>query len=80
MVGQGLFRAAAHLLTSDLAQGFGVDLGDTLTVNVLGRNLTATIASIREVNWRTLAMQFAIIFSPAFSTMPRRPGLGPLTG
>lgn len=51
-------------LTSDLAQGFGVDLGDTLTVNVLGRNLTGTIASIREVNWQTLAMQFAIIFSP----------------
>ncbi|MBE1425761.1 putative ABC transport system permease protein [Desulfomicrobium macestii] len=51
-------------LTSDLAKGFGVDLGDTLTVNVLGRNLTGTIASIREVNWQTLAMQFAIIFSP----------------
>ncbi|SFJ57210.1 putative ABC transport system permease protein [Desulfomicrobium apsheronum] len=51
-------------LTSDLAQGFGVDLGDTLTVNVLGRNLTGTITSIREVDWRTLAMQFAIIFSP----------------
>jgi len=51
-------------LTSDLAKGFGVDLGDTLTVNVLGRNLTGTIASIREVDWRTLAMQFAIIFSP----------------
>lgn len=51
-------------LTSDLARGFGVDLGDTLTVNVLGRNLTGTIASIREVNWQTLAMQFAIIFSP----------------
>jgi putative ABC transport system permease protein len=51
-------------LTSDLASGFGVDLGDTLTVNVLGRNLTGTISSIREVNWQTLAMQFAIIFSP----------------
>lgn len=51
-------------MTADLALGFGVDVGDTLTVNVLGRNITGTIASIREVNWRTLAMQFAIIFSP----------------
>lgn len=51
-------------LTSDLARGFGVDIGDTLTVNVLGRPLTATVASIRDVNWRTLAMQFAVIFSP----------------
>jgi putative ABC transport system permease protein len=58
-------------LTSDLAEGFGVDLGDTLTVNVLGRNITGTIASIREVDWRTLAMQFAIIFSPG--TLDRAP-------
>jgi putative ABC transport system permease protein len=58
-------------LTSDLAEGFGVDLGDTLTVNVLGRNITGTISSIREVNWRTLAMQFAVIFSPG--TLDRAP-------
>jgi putative ABC transport system permease protein len=51
-------------LTADLAKGFGVDLGDTLSVNILGRTLTGTIANIREVNWSTLAMQFAIIFSP----------------
>ena len=51
-------------LTSDLARGFGVDLGDTLTLNVLGRTLTGTIASIRDVTWTTLAMQFAILFSP----------------
>ncbi len=58
-------------LTSDLAEGFGVDLGDTLTVNVLGRNITGTISSIREVDWRTLAMQFAVIFSPG--TLDRAP-------
>ncbi|NCD26284.1 MAG: FtsX-like permease family protein [Deltaproteobacteria bacterium] len=51
-------------LTSDLARGFGVDVGDTLSVNVLGRTLTGTIASIRDVTWTTLAMQFAILFSP----------------
>ena len=51
-------------LTSDLARGFGVDLGDTLTINVLGRDITATIANIRDVDWRTLSMQFAIIFAP----------------
>lgn len=51
-------------LTADLARGFGVDVGDTLTVNVLGRNITGTITSLREVNWSSLAMQFAIVFSP----------------
>ncbi|WP_462324303.1 ABC transporter permease [Desulfoplanes sp.] len=59
-------------LTSDLARGFGVGLGDTLTVNVLGRNITATIANIRDVDWTTLAMQFAIIFAPG--TLDRAPG------
>jgi len=58
-------------LTADLADGFGVDVGDTLTLNILGRNITGTIGSIREVNWRTLAMQFAIIFSPG--TLDRAP-------
>ena len=48
-----------------------VHLGDTLTVNVLGRNITGTISSIREVDWRTLAMQFAVIFSPG--TLDRAP-------
>lgn len=51
-------------LTADLAKGFGVDIGDTLSLNVLGRTLTGTVASIRDVNWQSLAMQFAIIFSP----------------
>lgn len=58
-------------LTADLARGFGVDVGDSLTVNVLGRNITGTIASLREVNWQSLAMQFAIIFSPG--TLDRAP-------
>jgi putative ABC transport system permease protein len=51
-------------LTKDLAEGFRVGVGDTLTLNILGREVTATIASLREVEWSTLALQFAVIFSP----------------
>lgn len=51
-------------ITADLAKGFGVDVGDTLSVNVLGREVTATIASLREVDWRTLDLNFALLFSP----------------
>ncbi len=51
-------------LTADLAKGFGVKVGDTLTVNVLGRNITATIASLRNVDWSTLQLNFALLFSP----------------
>ncbi len=58
--------AGAPLISLDagLARGFGVGIGDTLTVNVLGRDLTARIASLREIDWRSMRFNFAIIFSP----------------
>ncbi|HER26066.1 MAG TPA: FtsX-like permease family protein [Rhodospirillales bacterium] len=51
-------------LDRNLANGFGIGLGDTLTVNVLGRQITGTIASLRDINWRSLRFDFAIIFAP----------------
>lgn len=50
--------------TKGLADGFGIGVGDTLTINILGRNVTATIASLREVEWTTLALNHAVMFSP----------------
>ncbi|MBT3238749.1 MAG: ABC transporter permease [Rhodospirillaceae bacterium] len=47
-----------------VAKGFGVGVGDTLTLNVLGREITATIMSLREIDWRSLRFDFAIIFAP----------------
>jgi putative ABC transport system permease protein len=52
-------------ITADIAEGFGVNVGDTLTVNVLGREVTAKIGSLRKVDWSTLDLDFAIIFSPS---------------
>jgi len=51
-------------LDAGLARGFGVALGDTLTLNILGREVTAKIASLREIDWRSLRFDFAIIFAP----------------
>jgi len=42
----------------------GLKLGDTVTVNVLGRNITARIANFREVQWESLAINFVMVFSP----------------
>lgn len=47
-----------------IAAGLGVKLGDEITVNVLGRNITATIASLRQVEWRSLGINFVMVFSP----------------
>jgi putative ABC transport system permease protein len=51
-------------LDAGLAKGFGVGVGDTLTLNILGRKVTARIGSLREINWRSLRFDFAIIFAP----------------
>lgn len=49
---------------SDLAKKLGLSTGDKVTVNVLGRNIEATIANLREVKWENLAINFVLVFSP----------------
>jgi hypothetical protein len=48
-----------------IAEGLGLKLGDPVTVNVLGRNLTARIANLRTVDWQSLGINFVMVFSPA---------------
>ncbi|MEZ5670419.1 MAG: FtsX-like permease family protein [Alphaproteobacteria bacterium] len=50
--------------SADLANGFGIGVGDSLTYNVLGREMTATVANLREIEWGTLQLNFTTIFSP----------------
>lgn len=42
----------------------GLEIGDTVTVNVLGRNITAKIASLRNVQWESMSINFVMVFSP----------------
>ncbi|MBL0933125.1 MAG: ABC transporter permease [Rhizobiaceae bacterium] len=42
----------------------GLKLGDTITVNVLGRNVTARIANFRQVEWESMGINFVMVFSP----------------
>ncbi len=43
----------------------GLKLGDEMTVNVLGRDLTATIANFREVEFENMGINFLIVVDPA---------------
>jgi len=52
-------------LEKRIADGLGLTLGDQVTVNVLGRNLTATVANLRTVDWQSLGINFVMVFSPA---------------
>ncbi len=47
-----------------IADGLGLKLGDPIIVNVLGRNITATIANLRTVDWESLGINFVMVFSP----------------
>jgi len=47
-----------------IADGLGLKLGDSVTVNVLGRDVTARIASLRRVDWQSLSINFVMVFSP----------------
>ena len=49
---------------AELAQNMGLKVGDTLSVNVLGREVTATIANLRQIDWGRLGVNFAIVFAP----------------
>ncbi len=51
-------------LEHGLAEGFGLSVGDTMTFNVLGQSITAEISNLRRVDWTTLELNQAVIFSP----------------
>lgn len=46
------------------AAGIGLKVGDILTVNVLGRNISARVANLRTVEWRSMGINFVMLFSP----------------
>jgi len=48
----------------DLARGMGLKVGDTLTVNLLGHEITATIANLRSIDWERLGINFTLVFAP----------------
>ena len=51
-------------VSAEEAGELGLVVGDKLVINVLGRNIKAEIASLREVQWETLGINFVFVFSP----------------
>lgn len=51
-------------LDAETARGLGLKIGDHLTVNILGRELTGRIANLREIDWARLDINFVMVFSP----------------
>ena len=51
-------------ISQDAFVDFGLSLGDTVSINVLGRNITAEIAHVREIEWESFSINFVFILSP----------------
>ena len=51
--------------------GSKLKIGDEIVVNVLGRDIPATIGNLRTVDWQSLGINFVLVFSPnAFKGAP----------
>jgi len=51
-------------MDAGIARGLGLKLGDNLTVDVLGHDMTARLTSLRVIDWASLGINFVMIFSP----------------
>lgn len=51
--------------SAEEAGELGLDVGDKIIVNVLGRPLEAEIANLRFVDWASGGMNFIMVFSPS---------------
>jgi len=51
-------------LDAEVADAFGLKIGDDITVNILGREVTGRIANLRRFDWATLTINFIMVFSP----------------
>ena len=50
--------------TAEEAAEVGVDVGDVIVINVLGRELSARVVNLRNVEWQSMSMNFVMVFSP----------------
>jgi putative ABC transport system permease protein len=51
-------------MSFEAANDFGLTIGDTVTINVLGREITATIVNLRAVDWESFSINFVFVLNP----------------
>ena len=55
-------------LDSKVAENLKLKIGDTITFNIYGSLITGIITNFRNVNYRDLNINFAILFNPNFAS------------
>jgi len=51
-------------LYKDIAEAFGIGPGDRMAINILGRDIEAEVAVVRDLDFSSLGINFTIVFSP----------------
>ncbi|MFL2845127.1 MAG: ABC transporter permease [Candidatus Puniceispirillaceae bacterium] len=51
-------------MSKDAADDFGLTIGDTISINVLGREVTARIYNLRDVDWQSFQINFVFVLNP----------------
>jgi len=51
-------------ISTDVANAFDIGVDDELTINILGFDITAKVANVREIDWGSFLMNFAVTFAP----------------
>jgi len=51
-------------IDAEVAGDLYLKLGDSLSVEILGREITAKVASFRDIRWQSGTMNFTLVFSP----------------
>ncbi len=54
-------------LDAKVAKDFNINIGDTFTLNIYGREIEGEIVNFREVDYRDLSINFAMLFNPQFA-------------
>ena len=54
-------------LDAKVARDLKINLGDIFTLNIYGREIEGTIVSFRDVDYRDLSINFAMLFNPQFA-------------
>lgn len=51
-------------LDAEFAEAIDLEIGDYITIGILGVERTARVASLREVEWETMGFNFVLVFTP----------------
>lgn len=58
-------------LDAEVARELGIKMGDSVAFTILGREIAASVANLRRVDWEGMGLNFTVIFAPG--TLERAP-------